>query len=217
MGVIEAYRHIRGMALKQAILDYFLENQENILTGNYNVDEILKLAEEHTKKICDYNIESLRKMIVAESSETEYLLRRFDEISRDYVKVLVALVAKWVSQNKEEINKGYKIPLIQIGSYFEKLPDEFKIGRYTAFSRLEQKLPENLEKINSEVRLFGFELIKIQKDIFISFLNEGRDILKLSSALYQQGNSGNMGKTGNEITEITQVTHITQSDMKVSY
>jgi len=185
LGVTEAYRHINGMALKQAILDYYLENKEDLLSETYDLDEIIELAKEHKIKIWSLNMESFRKIVEANISNADYLLSVFKQIPKDYVKVLVALVARWSIENKEVIEKGYQIPLVQIGSYFEKLTGELRIGRYTNFARLEQAIPANLEKVNSITRMFGFVLLKISENIFVSFIDKGSNILQFAMALYQ--------------------------------
>jgi hypothetical protein len=201
-GNTEGYRRIRFKALKHATIDYACEHQEDfILKGKFDIDKILELAEPHVQKICDYNIKSLRKMIISEKAISNYLLKRFDDIKRDYVKTLTALVCRWISENNEGLN--YPIPLVQIGSCFGELKDEHKIGVYTNYGRLENKLPENLDRVNSEIRIFGFELMKTSDIILVKF--NGNDILKLSEILYpipQMGTTGTEGTMGTENQEV---------------
>jgi len=218
----EAYRHLRGAALKQAVLDFSIEHPEHfLLDGEYDVETILDLADEHVNNIVHLNTQSLRSMLEAKAAVTEYLLNRFEALSPDYLKVLTALVCKFLKDSTQKV--GDNIPLIQVGSCFETLSEKFKVGSYTYYSKLEQKIPENLDKINRKTKLFGYEVLEVKNEILVRLINP--DIFELASILFPSDNSGKLGKTGNldkSLTEFTQNTQLTQSrsetkNVKVEY
>jgi len=200
LGNMEAYRHIRGGALQKGIFDYAIENKEVMLNAQYNVDRILRLAEENLNKILDINIQSLRNMLNIVKSYEEYAVKRFEKL-KGYKKVLVALIGFYYSKNEGEVKKENPtlLPFLQLKFDWDALPEEYKFGRYNAFSKLEEKIPKKLDSLNSQLRIFGFTITRLENELYVKPINQ--DIICISTHIQNVGKEGNSGNSGNEDDE----------------
>lgn len=163
---IDANRHQKGFALKQGVIDYFIDNNDKLILllknelvlEDEDIDKIVKFSKENLNFLNDINLKSLRKIISISDSEREYLTIRYEGLS-GYEKALVSAVMKLL-RSKPQTEENL-LPLISVGAFLDKE------GRYYAVSRIKEKLPNRLERVSRNLETFGIELVKIDHDIFI--------------------------------------------------
>lgn len=164
---IAGYRHQRGFALKQGVIDFFLDNEEKlieVINGTFNLTEkdiieIKKLSEENLQRLNDLNLESLKNILQSQKSEEEYLQNRFDNLTKDYVKAIIKAVFKLVLEKPQE--KENLIPFIMLNEYLDKE------SVYSNQARIVGVLPKDFTRINKDLAVFGMELISKGEEVLI--------------------------------------------------
>lgn len=187
---ISGDRHQRGFALKQGLIDYFVENQEKLVLllenklefSKQDISKIIELSEENLDRLNDLNFQSLRNIIKAQKTEGDYLNLRFNGLRQEYLKAIIKALYKLIRSSPEQ--RKELIPLIMLNDYLDKT-DEI----YHSISKVQQKLPKNLDRLNKDLRIFGFELFEKDETIFIQTHNE---IIDFAYKI----NLGNLGKMG---------------------
>lgn len=177
LSLVAGYRHHRGFALKQGILDFFLENEERLIQlikeefdlSEENINEIIQLSEENLQRLNDLNRESLTNIIQAQKSEAEYLQFRFDNLKQEYLKALIKAVFKLIKDKPDE--KENLIPLALLNSYLDKE------SLYSNQAKIVQKLPKDFTRINKDLGIFGIEILLQQEEICIQFHKSSLDIV----------------------------------------
>ena len=160
-------RHHRGFALKQGVIDFFLDNEEKIILLIENKLEltqedkkkIIKLSEENLERLNDLNFQSLRNIIKAQKSEAEYNNLRFKDLTL-YVKELINATYKLIIDKPKEREK--LIPFSMLNDYLDK-----NNTRYSNQARLLQAIPKKYQRINRDLKIFHMELLDKQGVFFI--------------------------------------------------
>ncbi len=190
----EGYRHQRGFALKQGVLDYFLEEENNLINlindelniSDESLNKIIELSEENLQLLNDINYNSLKKILDCQTSEEKYLLNRYNSLSRDYVKSLIKGAYSYVNKNIDRLEK--LIPLILLNGYLDK-----EEQNYNRISRIKEKLPKTIERLNKDLETFGFQLIKLNDDWVIRFDDKIKEFCK-----FELGTFGTFGTKRND-------------------
>lgn len=195
-GQKEAYRHIRGMALKQALIDYALgdETKEDfLLHGKYNGDRLIELADSHVTEITRLSLDSLLVMKEVSRDKINFMVKRWENIPQEYAKTLIALVGHFTRDNQRET----KFPFIMLEPVWDILPEVFK-ETYKHYSHFEQKIPTNLDRLNAYCELYGFSVTRLEKDAILITVKNKELLTTFTEALTQKvGKLGNSGNDGN--------------------
>jgi hypothetical protein len=164
-----AFRHIRGYALKQAIMD----NLKEIYTGKYNIKTILNDAEEHVKHICNLNIDFLSNILQLTSTTPadEWVKKNYESLKGNARAVVLAVVA-YFKANQKLIMDGYIFPFQSTADYYNALPLEKRDKTYSRFGLIEANIPLDLDKFNRKVGDFGFYLVKAGDIISVRVEND---------------------------------------------
>jgi len=206
---ISGDRHQRGFALKQGLIDYFVENQEKLVLllenkfefSKQDISKIIELSEENLDRLNDLNFQSLRNIIKAQKTEGDYLKLRFNGLRQEYLKAIIKALYKLIRSSPEQ--RKELIPLIMLNDYLDK-NDEI----YHSISKVQQKLPKNLDRLNKDLRIFGFELFEKDDTVFVQTHNE---IIDFSYKI----NLGKMGKMGIEEENNKQKNDFTDDKIKI--
>ena len=167
-------RHQRGFALKQGLIDFFLENEDKLillLKDNLEIteeiiQEIINFSEENLARLNDLNFQSLRNIITIQKSETEYLQSRLDSLKQEYLKEMIKATLRLKKDKPQED----LIPLIMLNEYLDKN------SSYPNQAKIIQKLPNDFFRINRDLKVFGIELMKEKGEILIQIHKESSDI-----------------------------------------
>lgn len=172
-----AYRHIRGMALKEAIMD----NLKKIWLRNYTIEQILESADENLERIRNINLVSLQSIVetIDHIPFDDWVKGKFDRLRHNSEKALVLAVVSYVVNHQRMVYRGMFVPLNQIGEYYNRLPDNIKLSGYRYLSRV--YIPTNLDKLNRTLD-FGFKFSKMV-NVTIVRLEHTREILALARKL----------------------------------
>jgi len=188
---IAGYRHQNGFALKQGIVDYFIHNNEKLIeilkgeeVGIEDIKEILEYSKENLKQLNDLNLKSLRNLAQVSQSEKEYLKNRFKGIKQDYLKELVKATFKLLREKPNKRSQTIKIN--ELEDYLDK-----NSKWYGSPSKILEKIPQNLERINREISIFELELLKQEEEIFIQIYDRALEI-----SYTKLGENGEFGENG---------------------
>lgn len=206
----EGDRHQKGFALKQGIIDYFVENQEKLVLllendlefSEQDMNAIVEFSEENLDRLNDLNFQSLRNIIKAQKTEGDYLNLRFNGLRQKYLKAIIKALYKLIRSSPEQ--RKELIPLIMLNDYLDKNDNV-----YHSISNVKLKLPKNLDRLNKDLRIFGFELFEKDDTVFVQTHNE---ILEFSYKI-KVGEMGEMGIKGEKDKEKT---HLTDDKIKIS-
>jgi len=167
-----AFRHIRGFAFKQAILDniydlYFCEDMKN-----FDYEKFLASCEEHLKKICDMNIESLKNMCET-SVEIKDLAFIFLKNLPEYLRGLTIIFSMFLKEKEKDL-----VVLMELKELWEKNAEKIGIKNYIFFSQLLEQIERvNLIRINLKLKIFGYEIYKQDEVLFLRILPENKNYL----------------------------------------
>jgi hypothetical protein len=126
-----AYRHIRGLALKQAVMD----NLKLIFLGIIDIPKILEDAEIHVKIICNHNTASLRQLINLSAQQLiDFVYSKYEGISSARSQAIVLAVAAFVKKDPSLITVSRSLSLVS--SVYNALPDDVKPKGYPYFSNV---------------------------------------------------------------------------------
>jgi hypothetical protein len=166
---VGAFRHIRGMALKQAIMD----NLKEVYTGKYDVQKILSDAEEHVKHICNLNIDFLINILrlVSTTPIDEWVKKRYEELKGNARAVVLAITA-YFKANSNLIMDGYIFPFQSTAECYNALPLEKRDKTYARYGLIEANIPLDLDKFNRKLRDIGFYLVKAGDVISVKVEND---------------------------------------------
>jgi len=207
---ISGDRHQRGFALKQGLIDYFIENQEKLVLllenklefSKQDINKIIELSEENLDRLNDLNFQSLRNIIKAQKTEGDYLNLRFKGLRQEYLKAIIKGLYKLIRSSPEQ--RKELIPLIMLNDYLDKTEPV-----YNRIGKVQEKLPKNLDRLNKDLRIFGFELFEKDETILIQTHNE---ILEFSYKI----KLGTTGTTGTNEEKTGEKTSFTDDKQKIS-
>jgi len=188
---IGGYRHQRGFSLKQGIIDYFINNKKNLiglLKGEMEplqVKEILNFAEENLNQLNDLNLMSLRNLSQVSQSEKDYLKSRFEGLKQEYLKAILKAVFKMLREKPDK--RGTLITISEIGDFLESK------SYYSAPSKILEKLPQNLDRINREISIFGIEVLERED---IKMIQIYKNALEMAFSLTKSWEDGENGEDG---------------------
>ena len=136
---LESYRHARGHALRMAVL----ENIGRVLSGEYDVEDIQRDADEAFKEVQAINISSLDKMALKEREDVNQERKKalLEGQEPKYVRYFVKSVVGFYNQGND-------------------------VGKYRSFGRLKDvwlDLREDMEEINESGKYHRWS--PIQKNI----------------------------------------------------
>ncbi len=212
-GHSEAFRHIRGGAVRRSCMDFLLD----IWKGDYNVPEILKNAEIYLRQILDFNLESLGE--IAEVSE-DYLDGFLDNLLKnvqpEYIRHFVLLLRKYLDLN-ENAEQNY-ILFNELRNVFDSIENKDLLfgGKYSRWNELKNKFENVRPTIQTKLlNDFGIQATKIEgvtafQVIDIPKFNQFRD-----TELFKQVSLENSGVSGeNGVNGVNQVVKNTPSTPK---
>ncbi|WP_440951476.1 hypothetical protein [Methanococcoides sp. FTZ1] len=144
----DSYRHVRGTALHIV----FYQNFERYMGNNKpKITELLEECEEQYQLLCELNLDSFRK--IASIKVDRSFFERKVERAPEYIKVLLETVSRYGE-------KLERIPYDDLETPFNTLTK--KEGKYSTFGRLNQSVFKSLQKTNSYLNGFGFEILKTE-------------------------------------------------------
>jgi len=147
-----AYRHIRGAALKLAIIDHikeFLVNPDAI-----DGDEVISTAETHLNEITRINLQSFTTITATSQANITALKRHVFDTMPEYQRILIDLAGLIVKRFATRIIPGDKILLQK--DFLKDPYQQLNIsGKYSAPSSLIQKMPKDKKALNQNLKFFG--------------------------------------------------------------
>jgi len=185
-----AFRHIRGYALKEAIMD----NLKPIYIGEHDVTTILRDAEEHLRRICHILIESLQNLlnVIGTTPIEDWILNEYKETPTMQAKVLVLSAAKHASE-VQTVQKNSWVHFSDLASYYDNLEERLKVkgssGRtYSHFSVVEANMPKRLTKFNQKLRHFGISISKMgeHSDLILTYVVKPDNLRTLMRKLMEE-------------------------------
>lgn len=179
-----AFKHIRGRALKQGIMD----NLKPIYLNEYDLTQILSDAEEQLHRICHLIIESMQRMLtlISQVPRDQWILNRYQQIPNKYVKAVVLAVAIYAKNH--DVERLQRIPFYNVREDYNNLPNALKPEYCTHYGNIEHSLPKSLTKFNRKIRDFGIAFTKegAQSVYFILFTKSPRDLHTLIDKLTER-------------------------------
>lgn len=179
-GHLSSYRHVRGFALRQAIID----NIGDIIKGFPAVSQILADAENHFEEICHINYNSLKKMTDIDLSDSVKITKEmFDSIKPLYLKhVITGLCYAYHFKNLD----GTKIiPMEIVANYYSEIPDEFKSETFVNWGRVKSKIG-NIKRFNNKLRnIAGVKMIPLNENNVFK-IEDVEQIKILSKAIFEK-------------------------------
>ena len=176
------YRHVRGFALKQALMD----NLKNLWVENINIESIIESAEMHLQYTCrNVNLESLKRMIKA-SKEIEWdkiLADRLIAIRPIYIRGLI-IAASLHIQNKDVIPEAVKINnLTEYWNLSDETKNKYSLKGYHQISVIRDKISKRkkgFQDFNSFIlNEFGIQISKENDGLYINFSRESSRLRKM--------------------------------------
>lgn len=142
-GQKDAYKHIRGHALAEAIV----EHASSILTGNYSLEEIQDTAEDNVKYVCEMNLHSLKNIILAVDryeNDEDVLAVGLANVRPSYVRAILYSYL-YAIQGKQD---GEVVTFEYLKAIFEQIdrPKREPLGRDVCWSRFEKMVNRNKVK-----------------------------------------------------------------------
>jgi len=179
----DAYRFIRGTALKHAIMD----NLKDVYLKNYNIDSLIQDAETHVNKIKSIAIESLQKLlkIIGTKPYEEWIYEKYQSITTDKAKAVVLAVVAYIKQNPNIAQNGIVIPLHHLEQQYNNLDDNIKPKGYPYFIHVIKEIPKKIGNFNNQLGDFGFQLVRLGNPsiVNITFTKDGRELVVLANKL----------------------------------
>ncbi|MEM3872976.1 MAG: hypothetical protein QXE05_10505 [Nitrososphaeria archaeon] len=186
--ILNGWTHIRGAALNCAIV----KNMDKIALKEYEIEDILRDAEEFLTEILRINFNSIQQITATYKQGKEEAAKRTFDILPIYIKEIVSAVELWRRNLKEDekskINLPYRLSL-------EEIPYIPQNRQYFSSIVLEAR-KGNPGKHNPELKnYFGFEIEKGEKDntkIYVIVFD-----LAQNQYIKPLGILGNLGNLGN--------------------
>lgn len=180
-----SHRHIRGVSLKQAIMD----NKKEIFLGNYSIDKILEDADAHVDRVRNINIVSLQNMlnILTSKPKEEWLKEKYENIKDFNAKAVVLTVVAYAHKNPQTVKKDVMLALETLSDCYDDLKENYKTQGYKYFSNVLHKIPiKNLEQFNRKLGDFGFHLVKTGEKEFptVVFTKDSSQLELLAKRLF---------------------------------
>jgi hypothetical protein len=185
-GQKEAYRHLRGHALSEAIIDHAYD----IILGNYDLKDIQDTAEDNLKYVESMNMDSLNNIVLATKKyedDNEVFAVRMDNLSPSYVKALL-YAYMLAAENREE---GEEIDWITLRTTLGLVGKENLdfLGRDKYWSQFEPRM--NARKISRCItELFNANavlLCKYENGKLVNFLTKKSVLVKLQFYFSKKG------------------------------
>ena len=191
------FRHLRGFAFKQAVLD----NLKEIYFNELNIERFLDCCNEHLQKAQNINLKSLQNMCQTGFDKNDIIIMNFAELP-DYLKAFIIAFGEWIQENKDK-----DIALIEeLGQKWDKYvegmtlqPNSDNFGGYSYFSRVLDRLKRvNLSSINKKLEPFGIEICELNNQKIARISKKEAQIFSISQFLdFLKGcvyiEKGNMG------------------------
>lgn len=178
-GQKEAYRHVRGHALSEAIVG----NLPAILRGTASLDKLKKDAECSLAYVCSINLDSLRTTInafVLFEGDAKALALQIKSLRPGYVPALLLGYSQL-----PDLPEGMEVSLEMLRAGFEKTPRENReeiLGGYAFWGRFEGRL--NYAKMQKALKGIGLGgIVKSVKQ----FVKQKKAMEILRSAFVEMG------------------------------
>jgi uncharacterized protein (UPF0305 family) len=178
----EAYRFIRGTALKHAIMD----NLKQVYLKSYSIDDLLQDADTNVNKIVNIAMESLQKLlkIVGTKPYEEWVYSKYQSITTEKAKAVVLAVLAYIKKNPIP-PRGTMFPIYHLEQPYNELDQKVKPQGYGYFSNVLAMLPKKFNKFNNELGDFGFQLYRLDNPsvINIYFTKDGKELSVLTQKI----------------------------------
>jgi len=161
----EGYRHIRGISLRLAFLEYCEEHSAEIFSDkcDFNVDSLIEKADEELTYVCSLNMESLRKLVTIQGNLQAFYNMQFDAIKQKYIKVVLLALADFGA------HEGKHILLDELGENIQKAADKIAENHYSTPSQIKQKI--SFKRFNQVAGMFGVDCFEQSGNILLRVLN----------------------------------------------
>jgi hypothetical protein len=164
LGQTEAYRHIRGLALAESILDNL------IINNNKNIDDIVTDASDSLKDVCKINIDSLKRL--KEYGENAPIsAEEINNLHPAYIKPILHTMV--LLKNSHPERESFTLNEI-LENYNILVPEwerKEKYGIYAWSARIRQKMI--IEKIKRILE--NYMKIAVEEEFTIFFTNEDKN------------------------------------------
>jgi hypothetical protein len=179
----DAFRFIRGTALKHAIMD----NLKDVYLKNYNIEALIDDAEIHVNRVKSIAIESLQKLlkIIGTKPYEEWIFEKYQSITTDKAKAVVLAVVAYVKQNPNIAQPNIIIPLNHLETVYNSLDEKKKPEGYKHSSDITRNIPKNIDNFNNQLGDLGFRLVRLGNPSIVNlvFTKDGRELIMLSKKL----------------------------------
>ena len=159
-GHSEAFRHIRGGAVRRACLDFLL----NIWNGNYDIEMILKKAEIYLNQILEINLNSLNEMAEISNNYMEgFIDNLIEKVQPDYVRHFVMILLSHIDNNPH-VRENY-ILFEDLRDTFDRIDNRSLLfgGKYSRWNEIKGKFGSVRQAIQTKLlNDFGVQFTKIE-------------------------------------------------------
>lgn len=181
LGLTEAHRHARGLALRHAIRD----NLPAVLNGMWMVSELIESGEQHLQTIQNYNLKSISRVVEVEPKVTEEFyvqqVKNFrPEYGRHLLYTLIYLTGKF---RDEELKEALPLEIVAANHGLAQEAAGCSDAYFAAWHRLAGKL--NASALRSALQGVGVDIWKVGDAILIKILEVER-LRLVGSVLFQK-------------------------------
>lgn len=168
-----AFRHIRGFAFKEAVIDslfYFYWDDKY----GFDEDNFIDVCEKNLAKICALNIDSLRKMCDTKIDSSE-MAKVFLKNLPVFLRNLVITFAKF----HFDMDQKDLVIIEELSDFYEETAKRLKFDdNYTYFSQLKEAIrKKDIIRANIKLSSFGFELYEQNDVLMLHVLPNNQDVL----------------------------------------
>lgn len=168
-GHVESYRHARGQALRMAVYD----RVSDLLNQDYSVEEIQELAEDKFQEVMEINLRSISNLASQLGDEGRVVARKEALLEAEdnlYMKLFVKTVAVQF-RNNPEVLKSIE-PVDTLKPVFKELREELdsvkKGDRYWKWSRVTERIEDNISRINGKLEdRYGLTVTEDHDTLFV--------------------------------------------------
>ena len=161
----EGYTHQKGLAFKEALLEYFLDEENDLIklltnpNFNINIEKLINLCEEEWNNLKQLQLEIVEEFISVAERKAFFL----ETFAKRDLALLLGL-ANYLETN--QITKPKYVLFEELNSYLDKNTTYKDIGTIISV------FPKNYERINRNIQSLNLKIVKEDKNFFFAVTPE---------------------------------------------
>jgi len=161
----EGYTHQKGMAFKEALLEYFLDEENDLIklltnpNFNINIEKLINLCEEEWNNLKQLQLEIVEEFISVAERKAFFL----ETFAKRDLALLLGL-ANYFETN--QITKPKYILFEELNSYLDKNTTYKDIGTIISV------FPKNYERLNRNLQSLNLKVVRENKNYFFAVTPE---------------------------------------------